>query len=149
MRCPRDGTELVTRVYEADVEIDECPLCKGKFLDHGELESIQSAVEKDAPRKARLDVDTVRDEFEAEAGETQPLVDCPRCGKQMERRRYGLGSMTVIDACVDGDGLWLDRGELEELELFYARSQQEMQIPVTWRIWAAVRGTFAKRRVTP
>jgi len=146
MRCPRDGSELKTRIYEADIEIDECPTCRGVFLDDGELERIQAAVEKDHTREAALPVDSVRAEHEAEREEAQPRVDCLKCGTQMERRRYGLGSLTVIDVCPEGHGLWLDGGELQDLERFYERSQGELQIPLTWRIWAAVKGTLAKRR---
>lgn len=144
MRCPRDGAELGTRVYEADVEIDECPTCKGTFLDHGELERIQAAVEKDHRRDLAQPVDSVRDEFAAEREEALPLVACPKCGETMERRRYGLGSQTVIDACPQGHGLWLDGGELADLKRFYERSQGEVAIPLTWRIWAAVKGKLAK-----
>ena len=149
MRCPRDGSELTPRVYEADVEIDACSKCHGSFLDQGELERIQMAVEKDHRRDLLSDVagplprskpvDSMHEEFEAEREEARPLVDCPKCGKQMERRRYGFGSQTVIDVCVEGDGIWLDAGELQELERFYERSQDETQIPITWRLWAAVR----------
>jgi len=144
MRCPRDGDELVARIYEADVEIDECPTCKGKFLDKGELERIQAAIEKDHRRELAKPVDTILEEREAEREEAQPLIDCPKCNHQMERRRYGMGSMTVIDVCTEGDGIWLDRGELEALERFYERSQGEVEVPLSWRIWAAVRGTFRK-----
>ena len=144
MRCPRDGAELVSRIYEANVEIDECPTCRGTFLDSGELERIQAAIEKDHRRELAQPVDSVREEREAEREEALPLIDCPKCSFQMERRRYGLGSMTVIDACPQGHGLWLDHGELEALERFYERSQAEVEIPLTWRIWAAVRGTFHK-----
>ena len=119
MRCPRDGAELSARIYEADVEIDECPTCRGTFLDHGELERIQAAIEKDHRKELAQPVDTMSEEFAAEREEALPLIDCPRCGVRMERRRYGLGSQTVIDACPDGHGLWLDRGELEALERFY------------------------------
>jgi len=144
MRCPRDGAELVSRIYEANVEIDECPTCRGTFLDSGELERIQAAIEKDHRRELAQPVDSVREEREAEREEALPLIDCPKCSFQMERRRYGLGSMTVIDACPLGHGLWLDHGELEALERFYERSQAEVEIPLTWRIWAAVRGTLRK-----
>ena len=143
MRCPRDGAELTARIYEANIEIDECPTCKGTFLDQGELESIQAAVEKDH-KDLGPPVDSVRAEMAAEREEALPLVDCPKCGESMERRRYGLGSQTVIDACPQGHGLWLDRGELEELEQFYERSQEEMKIPLMWRIWAAVKGRTKK-----
>jgi Zn-finger nucleic acid-binding protein len=144
MRCPRDGSELVSRIYEADVEIDECPTCQGTFLDHGELERIQAAIEKDHRKDLATPVDAVRDELAAEREEALPLVDCPKCGARMERRRYGLGSQTVIDSCPSGEGLWLDRGELEALERFYERSQGEVQIPLTWRIWAAVKGRLVR-----
>ena len=145
MRCPRDGSELSPRIYEANVEIDECTTCRGTFLDQGELERIQAAIEKDHRKDLAGPVDTVVEERAAEREEAQPLIDCPKCGQQMERRRYGLGSMTVIDVCTQGDGIWLDRGELEALERFYERSQSEVEIPLSWRIWAAVRGTLRKR----
>src|SRR5580704_11061578 len=99
MKCPRDGAELAAKIYEADVEIDACPSCRGTFLDQGELERIQAAVEKDHRREMLKPVDTMSEEFKAERDETSPLVDCPRCGQLMERRRYGLGSQTVIDVC--------------------------------------------------
>jgi Zn-finger nucleic acid-binding protein len=38
-RCPRDGTELTTRKLHG-VSIDECPKCKGMWLDHGEMEAL-------------------------------------------------------------------------------------------------------------
>jgi Zn-finger nucleic acid-binding protein len=146
MRCPRDGADLEGRIYEANIEIDECPTCRGTFLGQGELERIQAAVEKEHHHELAQPVDSVREEMAAEREEALPLVRCPRCGQSMERRRYGLGSQTVIDACPQGHGLWLDRGELEELERFYERSQEEMQIPIMWRIWAAVKGTLGARK---
>lgn len=145
MHCPRDGAELVARIYEADVEIDECPTCKGTFLDKGELERIQAAIEKDHRHELAKPVDSILEERAAEREEAMPLIDCPKCSHSMERRRYGLGSMTVIDVCPEGDGIWLDRGELQALERFYERSQGEVAIPISWRIWAAVRGALRKR----
>jgi Zn-finger nucleic acid-binding protein len=136
MRCPRDHSELATREYETDVEIDECPKCGGCFLDKGELETIQQTIEKQhAPANPPPGI-------VAEA--VEPLVDCPKCGVRMDRRRYGLGSDTLIDECPDGCGLWLDGGELGELEVFYEKSQAEMPIPITWRIRAAVQGWLHK-----
>jgi Zn-finger nucleic acid-binding protein len=144
MRCPRDGAELASRIYEANVEIDECPTCRGTFLDDGELQRIQAAVERDHHKELAAPVNFSAEEREAERQESMPLVACPKCDHTMERRRYGLGSMTVIDVCPQGDGIWLDRGELEALEQFYERSQAEAEIPITWRIWAAVRGAMRK-----
>jgi hypothetical protein len=37
MHCPKCGTKLVT-VTQHDVTVEECPSCKGIWLDRGELE---------------------------------------------------------------------------------------------------------------
>ncbi len=39
MRCPKCGEELKTiAIPSAKMEIDECPSCKGVWLDQGEIE---------------------------------------------------------------------------------------------------------------
>jgi len=145
MLCPRDGTELKAKIYEANIEIDECPACEGMFLDQGELEAIQKATEKDYKEALAKPVDSMREELKAQKNEALALIKCPHCGAEMDRRRYGLGSVTVIDVCTAGCGLWLDAGELAELEKFYEKSQEEVSIPLMWRVWAAVRGRLKKK----
>jgi Zn-finger nucleic acid-binding protein len=140
MRCPRDGSELKTRIYEANVEIDECPTCSGVFLDQGELETIQAVVEKEHEELAG------RAPASLDPPSTDAPVACAQCGLTMSRRNYGFGSQVVIDACPDGCGLWLDGGELQQLERFYEKSQEEAHIPLMWRVWAAVRGTVSPRK---
>lgn len=143
MRCPRESSELKTRTYESNIEVDECPACAGVFLEAGELEAIQQTIEQDHRRALSETVDTVTEGFAAARNEVLAPVDCPKCGRRMERRRYGLGSQTVIDECAEGcGGVWLDGGELEQLEQFFERSNQEVSIPFTWRLWAAVRGAM-------
>jgi ribosomal protein L37AE/L43A len=39
MRCPKCGEHLTTTKH-LDVSIDECPACRGVWLDKGELEEI-------------------------------------------------------------------------------------------------------------
>ena len=51
--CPSDGTVLlITR--RSSVEIDTCPLCRGVWLDRGELDKIveRSGREMSAPQAA-------------------------------------------------------------------------------------------------
>jgi hypothetical protein len=38
-RCPRDGQTL-TKVSHLDVVLDECPACKGMWLDKGDLDKV-------------------------------------------------------------------------------------------------------------
>lgn len=43
LNCPRDGTSLgmVNDVRAADVQIDVCPRCGGRWLDGGELDRLR------------------------------------------------------------------------------------------------------------
>jgi len=45
MHCPKCGMDLIEIKYK-EIEIDECPNCKGFWLDAGELEKIASDSEK-------------------------------------------------------------------------------------------------------
>jgi len=39
MRCPKCGEKLVSLQYH-EVTVEECPACKGMWLDRGELETV-------------------------------------------------------------------------------------------------------------
>jgi uncharacterized protein len=145
VKCPRDQSELVSKVYEADVEIDLCPSCQGAFLDKGELERIQQASERGDEALLSQPDDPVREAFaKARELDTGPIA-CPRCEQEMIARPYGLGSQIVIDVCPDDCGLWLDGGELQALERFFEQSQQELDLPLIWRIRLALSGIFKGR----
>jgi len=146
MRCPRDTSELQAKLYEGSVDVDQCPECAGMFLDKGELETIQATIDSDHRKTAVESLDSSWDPVEAAPSDVAGPVDCPKCGARMERRRYGFGSETIVDECPKGCGLWLDGGEIQELERFYETSQQDVEIPITWRIWAAVRGVVGGKK---
>jgi len=138
MLCPRDGTQLETKKYEAEIEVDACAACRGTWLDAGELEAIQKAVERDHSRRAPSPMQSVKDSYVAvEQGIAAP-AHCPKCKGTLEKRPFGMGSQIVIDECPDGCGVWLDGGELQALEKFYEASQAETVIPLHWRLWAGV-----------
>jgi Zn-finger nucleic acid-binding protein len=141
LACPRDGAALETKKYEAKIEIDECPTCKGVWLDHGELEAIQATVERDYSGAVAAR-DTMPSSLDAPHG---PIV-CLACGAPMDARPYGFGSQIVIDVCTEGCGVWLDGGELSALERFYEDSQRETEIPLSWRLWAGVVGVFRRSK---
>jgi Zn-finger nucleic acid-binding protein len=140
LACPRDRTPLVTETYEAKIEIDSCPTCKGVWLDHGELDAIQATVEREwGGGESR---DTLPSSFDPPRGPIQ----CVACGAPMDARPYGFGSQVVIDVCTEGCGVWLDGGELAALERFYEESQRETHIPLRWRLWAPVAGLMRRRK---
>lgn len=146
LRCPRDRAVLVEATYEADIAVDECPKCQGRWLDHGELERIQETVERDHGRAlsertewSNLAYDVARDMSEA-------ALPCPECGEDMERQEYARTSQVVIDVCPECRGVWLDQGELERLEVFFERAHGETRLEIPWYVRLSLLFKGKKRR---
>lgn len=125
MKCPRDNTELVRRRYENSVEAELCPRCRGIWLDPGELERIEEVHERDYTKELARMVDLGYNAYELTKQKLLPPIRCPKCGAEMESREYARCSQVMIDACPHGHGVWLDRGELEAIDLFFERSRLE------------------------
>ncbi len=125
MNCPRCQNPLAAKAYEAGVEVGECPQCHGLWLDPGELDRIEQIAERDYDAVLSRPVDTVARSFEMSRQRALPLVKCPKCGAEMERRECHYSSGILVDQCPTGDGYWLDRAELEALEAFSERMRLE------------------------
>jgi Zn-finger nucleic acid-binding protein len=125
MKCPVDNTPLKKRIYEGSVEIDYCETCKGTWLDATELEKIQENLTADHQEELRRIPDYVGKAILMEKTKDNAAICCPKCNEQLERKEYGYCSQVYIDSCINGHGIWLDKDELEELEIFYERSRIE------------------------
>lgn len=91
----------------ADVEIDHCIHCGGIWLDAGELEFLL----EDPAQAGRL-----LKSFQEIPSATEQPRKCPICDKRMARIVVGRSEPPlVIDKCRRGDGLWFDRGELQDV----------------------------------
>ena len=91
----------------ADVEIDHCTDCGGIWLDAGELELLLGDPEKSKQ---------LLGSFKIDSGSTEKPRKCPICDKKM--RKIIVGStepVLLIDKCRRGEGLWFDRGELQDI----------------------------------
>jgi len=98
--------------YEG-VNADRCSKCEGVWLDSGELRLIAAIEEKTfTPEEleAALKADSRKKEESA--------VHCPKCGKPMEKRE---SYDTIVDMCPQGHGVWLDKGELERIQIVRER----------------------------
>ena len=60
MNCPVDGAVLEMS-ERAGVEIDYCPMCRGVWLDRGELDKILQRTDSYDRSRDRYDDDRVRD----------------------------------------------------------------------------------------
>ncbi|TFH35149.1 MAG: hypothetical protein E4G93_04215 [Dehalococcoidia bacterium] len=104
MKCPRCKSDLIVVEYH-DIELDWCPSCEGLWFDSGEMELVAAqmggcASTTDSTRKAHTDEERLK---------------CPECNKKMDKRLLGDIVPVIADVCPVCDGLWLDRGELEQV----------------------------------
>lgn len=125
MNCPKDGAELKSTVYESEIEVDQCEECDGMWLDAGELEKIQQSSEHDYGEELREMPAYAARAYEMARQQAAPDLKCPKCGEQMVKKEYGYSSQIIIDTCLSCRGVWLDRGEIEALEVFFERSRAQ------------------------
>ena len=100
MHCPREGTELVVEREYHGIEVDRCPSCNGRWLDHQELDQLEATVPSTTEeRRATI-----------KYAERQSELACPNCGATMTAFNYRAYNLE-LDACEEGHGWWLDAGE--------------------------------------
>jgi Zn-finger nucleic acid-binding protein len=152
MDCPRDKTELLVEKH-AGIEVDHCPSCNGRWLDHHELDLLEATVPS-TPEERRATVEYSRRQSE---------LACPVCGATMRAfnyRAYGI----ELDTCEQGHGFWLDAGEdgkvRDVIEERVRGLQRSASAEASWSdflgnlrkgggggsIWDDIGGLFRRRR---
>jgi Zn-finger nucleic acid-binding protein len=90
-----------------EVEVDYCLQCSGIWLDAGELEML-------LPNRHQAKM--LLSSFRTTKGCSETPKPCPICLKKMEKILVGPSeSAILIDKCKKGDGLWFDKGELQDV----------------------------------
>ena len=109
MNCTGCQNPMITAELD-DVEVDFCPRCGGIWLDAGEIEILLGDKQKSAAAIYS---------FRHAQNRPEKKRKCPICLKRMEKIAAGPADEAVLlDRCVKGDGLWFDRGELEQIIRF-------------------------------
>ena len=99
MKCPRDSVDLMVEHHHG-IEVDHCPDCNGRWLDHHQLDELESTV----PSTEQERVATIQ------YARRDSELDCPLCSKRMVAFNYRAYNLE-IDTCVEEHGFWLDAGE--------------------------------------
>lgn len=104
MKCPNCADEVLIAVEYDEVEIDYCPVCKGVWLDSGEIEILFG----DADAAAAFL--TIGSPAQVPPGEK--YRDCPECDAKMDKETTEGAQPVTFDHCPNGDGIWFDDREL-------------------------------------
>src|SRR5262249_28021985 len=108
--------------------------------DKGELERIQETVERDYAKELS-DLPAPPSASEVARQKALPAIDCPHCGRTLDRKEYASGSQILIDVCPQCEGMWLDQGEIEALEQLFERAQANVPA-VRKGFWATLTRLF-------
>lgn len=114
MICPTCRTGLVEHVHEG-MRMDACPQCRGQFVAHTALATVlrdQDVPRPDEEQQAAREAASLRHSGNADPSAARA---CPVCNITLRRYVFGLASGVVVDGCAE-HGVWLDAGELEQLE---------------------------------
>jgi len=102
MHCPRcvDSSLSSRKIQRRDITVDVCLRCKGVWFDAEELNRLTPVASRDlrVPGDAKT------------SGRT-----CPRCRVPLGAFNYPQ-TYVEIDMCSECLGLWLERGELKEIQ---------------------------------
>jgi Zn-finger nucleic acid-binding protein len=109
--CPRCRGRLGEATF-SDATVLDCADCRGLFLPRRVIDVFlrdeRNAVRLAFPQRERVP-------------EPSPVryLNCPLCGKTMNRENFGTMSGVVVDVCLD-DGIWFDAGEVNAVIEFVA-----------------------------
>jgi len=91
------------------IEIDFCGLCGGVWLDEGELELLISPENSSHASLSGIVSDM------GKGAAVKGARKCPVCRKKMVPVELSMKPPVEIDKCPLNQGLWFDRGELEQI----------------------------------
>jgi Zn-finger nucleic acid-binding protein len=119
--CPRCDTTLENTEYLSQ-PVAACGRCGGRWMTADTLGAVVEAWDPGA-----------EEALEDRGGCQVPLADvreglrCPDCRAAMEAFNYAGDSGVILDRCPRCGGLWLDRGELEQVLRVAAASRRGLE----------------------
>ena len=109
MQCPKCKVAMMVVEFE-QIELDSCGQCQGTWFDRGELALL---FDDHAEAARALGPEVI--EALPEAPTAEKKRRCPICRRKMRKVIVGELPPVLIDACVEGHGLWFDDLEVARL----------------------------------
>ncbi len=106
-------------IEHKEIELDYCPACEGVWLDSGELELLMESFRIANPAQV------IEEKLKPAKDCPEKPRPCPVCRKKMEKMNFG-DSEVLTDHCVNGEGIWFDKGELEKILNLHLDQAQEV-----------------------
>lgn len=128
MNCPQCHVEMKHAAI-GDADIDECPDCRGLWLDQGELDAVKDEV---LPDYSWLDIAGWEDQFEFEV--SMDLNFCPKCKDIALTKVVDPNSKTEVHLCTQCKGRWLTTGQFLNIVNALIEEAEQKSAPEIARI---------------
>lgn len=122
MDCPRCKLSLTASEYEGE-SVHFCGNCWGYWLSRPKLLRIARGIDYSFAKEETRAVQQVfaqEGDANRQGTEAEP-IGCPECGTMMEIKLYSDRCPVKIDECQE-HGIWLDTGEIKDLQVFIEQS---------------------------
>ena len=116
MTCPDCHAEL-KQVTHKGVTFEECPRCRGRWFDRGQLRAAKDRADEDL---RWLTFDPFEGGADKQGVAAPRVAACPRCGVQMGAFQYRTSGVTIYK-CTARHGVWLGHGEFEAIVRYLER----------------------------
>ena len=126
MQCPSSqkcSGQLEVKKYE-NHDIDECNKCHGVWLDQPELIGI---INKRDEQFSLMQESNILSQAKAGLSAKAGQVLCPKCNAAMKSFNYDYSSGVAIENCPNEHGFWLDKGELEKIQIHAEHWEKEIK----------------------
>ena len=120
MYCPK-CTSALSRVRYAKVNVLQCGQCFGHLVEKHRVRTIERKIDKDLTALvAEIDI--------ANGSDTVQSVRCPRCRNRMTKKKIRAQINFAVDECSNCEFVWLDGGELAEIQLAFGTKEQTAEV---------------------
>lgn len=127
MECPGCQAMMNSERYE-ELPIQHCPTCGGVWMTDNTLILITRRREQQIDPKVLEDVVSRPGLYNApdyDRNDNRDLT-CPRCQSELKLANYGYSSGILVDTCPAGCGLFLDDRELEMIQAWVEKYDDQV-----------------------
>jgi len=118
LTCPNCQLKMEKK-KEPDITVDRCPNCNGTWLDKGELNVLATGMSGNIEFNS-IDEEQHKDIFK--------IRQCPKCPNQKLRKvDLLILSETIFDYCEKCGGFFLDKGEVQTMNLELSDINKDMK----------------------
>lgn len=122
LNCPACAGVALQPLNVRQDTLYKCPQCDGLWFDRDDLVDVEHLPDSEL----MSDFQDQLVSSPAQMRDSGRGRTCPHCSKDLESHRYDYSSSIWVDSCPDGEGVWLDCGEVMAVHKHLDDSAKEL-----------------------